>query len=67
MKHCIYCNKDKPENEFPPKRKRCRKCVSENTKKWVQNNRKRFNEYQLKRQMEKYWEKKALRNKGVRV
>ena len=56
MKHkkCTKCLEEKPLKEFSnyshskkvPKAQ-CKECIKENTKKWVEKNRQKVNEYQL--------------------
>jgi len=53
MKTCIDCGEEKPESDFYERKKgsgkfqaHCKKCSGLRAKKWVSENRERFNEYQ---------------------
>ena len=67
MKTCINCNKSKAEDQYRPKRRKCKTCIAEDKKKWRENNREKvreskkrwsMNNREKRRETEKRWREK---------
>lgn len=47
MKKCTTCGEEKPADEFPPRRRKCRPCVAIYMTQWKRDNPHKIREYSL--------------------